>query len=72
MSTVGAFNFEIDAQGARVIVNRTPLMGGCLSDSEVDANIQILKEDLDAVARQMKKAIREQQSQSPFGGPESA
>ena len=39
--------------------NRSRLCPGCLSDGEVDGQIQLLKADLDAVAIRMKKAIRE-------------
>jgi hypothetical protein len=38
-------------------------MGGCLTDGEVDANIKLLKEDLDAVATRMKAAIRKQRTE---------
>jgi hypothetical protein len=33
-----------------------------MSDSEVDANISLLKEDLDAVAVRMKAAIRREEA----------
>ena len=55
---IGVFDFEIDIHGARVVVVREPLHGGCLSDNEVDANIAQLKENLDSVAGRMKRAIR--------------
>ena len=58
--TTGAFDFDIDIGGARVVWAKEPLHARCLSDGEVDANIQLLKEDLDAVAERMKAAIREQ------------
>lgn len=60
MSTVGVFGYQIDFHGARVVVEREPLCAGCLSDGEVDTNIALLKEDLDAVGEQMKAAIRRQ------------
>jgi hypothetical protein len=43
-----------------VIGVRERLCPGCKSDGEVDKNIRLLKADLDAVAKQMKRAIREQ------------
>ncbi|MCY4532728.1 MAG: hypothetical protein OXC84_10435 [Gammaproteobacteria bacterium] len=46
---------------------RKPLHGGCLRDREVDANIRLLKEDLDWVAQRMKQAIREQRAKPLFG-----
>jgi hypothetical protein len=59
--TVKTFDFTIDIHGAAVVSRRgVRLCPGCLSDGEVDAQIQLLKDDLDAVATRMKKAIREQ------------
>ncbi len=65
--TIGVFDFDIDFNGARVVVVRKPLHGGCLRDREVDANIRLLKEDLDWVAQRMKQAIREQRAKPLFG-----
>lgn len=66
-NAIGVFDFDIDISGARVVVVREPLHGGCLSDGEVDANIRLLKEDLDRVALRMKRAIREQRAKPLFG-----
>jgi hypothetical protein len=57
--TVRAFDYDIDFQGAHVTVRRVPLCAGCVSDDEIDTNIRLLKEDLDAVAKRMKAAIHE-------------
>lgn len=65
--TIGVFDFDIDIYGARVVIQREPLSPGCLSDNEVDYQIKRLKEDLDAVAKRMKKAIREQAKKPIFG-----
>jgi hypothetical protein len=64
--TVQVFGFEFDFNGAYVVVRREPICNACLSESEVDAQIELLKEDLDAVAKQMKKAIRDH-AQRPLG-----
>jgi hypothetical protein len=61
-----AFSFEIDIHGARAIAQRTPLFAGCRSDGEIDTNIQLLKDDLNVVAEQMKAAIRKQDTKSDF------
>ena len=66
MKTVQVFDYEIDVHGARVIVQREPLCPGCLSDGEVDAQVRLLKDDLDAVARRMKVAIVKQRKQPIF------
>jgi hypothetical protein len=58
------FDFDIDTHGARVVVRLHPLCSGCHTDREVDANIKLLKEDLDAVAVRMKAALKVQASKS--------
>jgi hypothetical protein len=57
---MAAFDFQIGPHGARVTAAREPLCPGCLSDGEVDANIKRLTDDLDAVAKRMKRAVRDQ------------
>jgi hypothetical protein len=65
--TVEVFDFEYDPlDGARVFVRRSPIMAGCLSDREVDANVKLLKDDLDSVAKRMKAEIKRRASKSPF------
>ncbi len=64
--TVGVFDFEMGGSGAAVVGagrdgNRSRLCSHCLSDGEVDEKIQLLKDDLDAVAIRMKKAIRDRE-----------
>jgi len=63
---VYVFDFTIDNNGAQVIVRREPLMGGALSDGEIDTNVRLLKENLDEVAKQMKSAIAKQHKQPVF------
>lgn len=62
--TVEVFDFDIDTHGARVVVRLHPLCSGCLTDREVDANIKLLKEDLEAVAGRMKAALQMQDHKS--------
>ena len=54
------FGFECDTHGARLVVVREPIFPACLSDGEIDYEIDALKRNLDAVARAMKRAIRKQ------------
>jgi hypothetical protein len=49
------FHVEYDIHGARVVARSVQLTAGCLSDTEIDSNIQMLKDDLDACAREMKR-----------------
>ncbi len=55
--TIRVFDFEMDINGAQVIVKRAPICPGCLSVGEVDAQIALLKADLDAVAKKMKAEL---------------
>lgn len=68
MGTVGRFDFDISHIGAKVIdaETRSQLSNHCLTDGEVDHQIKLLKEDLDAVAKRMKKAILAQRKINPF------
>jgi hypothetical protein len=63
---VHVFDFDIDIYGARVVVREEPLCPGCMSDGEIDVQIKLLKENLDAVARRMKEAIRKQAKKPLF------
>ena len=63
MSNKFPFDFEIDIHGARVIVTREALHPACLSDTEVDYNISELKKNLDQLAIEMKRAIKEQRKE---------
>ena len=65
--TVEVFDFDIDTDGARVVVRLHPICPGCRTDREVDANIKLLKEDLDAVAGRMKAALQVQAHKSLTG-----
>jgi hypothetical protein len=67
-NTVRVFDFKMHISGAIVVARPRAddwLCPGCLSDEEVDANIQSLKDDLDAVAKRMKKGIRERPPLAP-------
>jgi hypothetical protein len=65
VSTVRAFDFDFGIYGAYVVIRKEPICPGCTSDGEVDIEIKRLKDDLDAVAKRMKMAIREQ-AKMPF------
>jgi hypothetical protein len=60
VSTVQVFDFDFDIYGAYVVIRKEPICPGCSSDGEVDIEMKRLKDDLDAVAKRMKMAIREQ------------
>ncbi len=65
-NTVKVFDYDIDIHGAWVVVRRYPICPGCLSDGEIDAQIKLLKDDLDEVAKRMKSAVLKQRSAPLF------
>jgi hypothetical protein len=60
------FDIETDIQGARVVVARTPLMAGCRSDGEIDANIDRIIAELNGLRPKMKAANRVQNLKPDF------
>ena len=51
------FHVEHGHQGARVLARSHHLTAYCTDPGEVDGAIQLLKDDLDACAREMKRLI---------------
>ena len=66
------FYVEHGIQGARVMTRSLQLTGGCRSDDEIDASIELLIDDLEACAREMKRLVKINRSQSLFEGWPSA
>ena len=58
--------------GARVMTRSQALTAACVTDEEVDGNIQMLKDDLDACAREMKRLLKVNRSGALFEGWPSA
>jgi hypothetical protein len=56
---------ECGLHGARIMSTRLNLTPKCL-DGEIDANIQRLKDDLDACAREMKRRVGELRQRGAF------
>ena len=54
---LGKFHVEHGVHGSRVLARSQQLSTFCTDASEVDGAIQLLKEDLDACAREMKRLI---------------
>jgi hypothetical protein len=48
---------EHGIHGTRVLARSNQLTGYCLDDREIDDAIQMLKDDLDACAREMKRLL---------------
>ena len=49
------FHVEHGLHGARVLARSTVLTNYCHDDREIDGAIQLLKDDLDACAREIKR-----------------
>ena len=62
------FHVEHGTHGTRVMARSTQLTGYCLSDIDIDSNIQLLKDDLDACAREMKRLMAIDRRASLFAG----
>jgi hypothetical protein len=62
------FYVEYGVHGARVIARSNELTAGCTSDDEIDTNIQMLKDDLDACAKDMKRLVELNSRGSLFEG----
>ena len=62
------FYVEHGIHGARVLARSLQLTPGCTSDAEIDTNIQMLKDDLDACARDMKRLLEMNRRGSLFEG----
>ena len=65
---LGKFQVEHGVHGARVVSRAHQLTGHCSADSEIDTAIQMLKDDLDACASEMKRLVALNQRGSLFEG----
>ena len=62
------FHVEHGIHGARVIARAHQLTNDCIAEDEVDTAIQMLKDDLDACAKEMKRLLRVNSRGSLFEG----
>ena len=51
------FYVEHGVHGARVMARSHQLTAACVEEDEIDTSIQLLKDDLDACAREMKRLV---------------
>lgn len=66
------FHVGHDAHGVRMSARSNQLTGDCSTDAEIDAAIQMLKDDLDACAREMKRLAAMDRRGALFEGWPSA
>jgi hypothetical protein len=62
------FYVEHGIYGARVMARSHQLTSDCIAEGEIDAAIQMLKDDLDACAKEMKRLIEVNRRGSLFEG----
>ena len=60
------FYVEHGIQGARVMARSHQLTSNYIADDEIDGAIQLLKDDLDACGREMKRLLKANRSGSLF------
>ena len=62
------FHVEHGIHGARVMARSHQLTSDCVAEGEIDTAIQMLKDDLDACAKEMKRLIEVNSRGSLFAG----
>ena len=65
---LGKFHVEHGIYGTRVITRSHLLTGECNHEDEIDLSIQMLKDDLDACGREMKRLVALNRRGSLFEG----
>ena len=59
---------EHGIHGARVLARSHQLSGYCIAEVEIDTAIEMLKADLDACAKEMKRLVKVNRSGALFEG----
>ena len=62
------FYVEHGVHGAKLMARSLELTAGCRSDAEIEANVHMLKDDLDSCERDMKRLVRLSRNGSLFEG----
>lgn len=65
---LGKFHVEHGGHGTKVLARSNQLTADCLTDDEVDSAIEMLKSDLDACGREMKRLLEVNRRGSLFEG----
>lgn len=52
------FYVEHEVNGAKIMAHSHQLSPGCIADGEIDTHVELLKADLDARAREMKRRVK--------------
>jgi hypothetical protein len=62
------FHVEHGIHGSRVVARSLQLTSDCTEDREIDTAIEMLKDDLDACAKEMKRLVKVNLRGSLFEG----
>ncbi len=62
------FYVEYGVHGAKVMTRSRELTAGCVSDEDIETSIQMLKDDLDLCAKDMKRLVELNRRGSLFEG----
>lgn len=62
------FHVEHGVHGAKVLARSTQMTPDCLTDEQVEVAIEMLKSDLDACGREMKRLLEVNRRGSLFEG----
>lgn len=65
---LGKFHVEHNIYGARVLARSLQLTSDCTDDDEIDTAVQMLKDDLDSCAKEMKRLVAVNQRGALFEG----
>lgn len=65
---LGKFHVEHNIHGARVMARSLQLTTDSIEDDEIDTAVQMLKNDLDACAKEMKRLVKVNRSGALFEG----
>ena len=65
---LGKFHVVHNVHGARVLARSLQLTNDCTEDIEIDIAVQMLKDDLDACAKEMKRVAKINRSGALFKG----
>jgi hypothetical protein len=65
---LGKFHVEHNVHGARVMARSLQLTGDFIEDRDIDTAIEMLKDDLDACAKEMKRLVAVNQRGALFEG----
>ncbi|MEO7365569.1 MAG: hypothetical protein ABIW03_04540 [Sphingomicrobium sp.] len=65
---LGKFHVEHNIHGARVVARSLQLTSDSIDDDEIDTAVEMLKNDLDACASEMKRLVKVNRSGSLFEG----